>query len=315
MKPTLDPNERYVSLMAKDQYMREMRTVVRLTGEEEAVLVERLHRGKVEQVNAIPHQWVLMLAKDARERLAVNYQWMVISIATRYARNREGLEFLDLIQEGNLGLMRAIDGDAENVKQLCAMVKICVRGEVVNALHRDRMKLRVSRDVSDTFYAMFSAKRRLRAALGRVPTFQEVAEHMGVSEQKLERVVREMHQAEQVESIQALSTWDDDGDHEDKLDFVGMYQSVYAHETERLQELEQSVQDALEQELSGRQREVMAMRYGVGGGVGGGCTQMEVARVFGITDRGVGAIERTAKERLRKALSPLVETSDEAMSA
>jgi len=315
MKPIHDPNERYVSLMAKDQYMREIRDVVRLTREEEAVLVERLRQGKVEQVKAYPNQWLLMLARDARERLAMDYQGFVVAVAARYARNREGLEFLDLIQEGNLGLFRALDGEVENAKQMCAMVKICVRGEIVNALRRDRLKLRVSRDVSDTFYAMFSAKRRLRLMLGRVPTFQEVAEHMGVAEQKLERVVREMHQAEQVQSIQALTTWDDGIDHEDKLGFVSMYQGVYVHETERLQELEQAVQDALEQELSGRQREVMAMRYGVGGGVGGGCTQIEVARVFGITDRGVGAIERTAKEKLRKALSPLVETSDEAISA
>jgi len=295
--------DRDVSLIAVQQYMREVRQVRRLTKEEEAVLVERVHRGKVEQAQTTPNQWVLMLAKDARDRLIQDYQGFVAKVAAQYHGNRQGMSFLDLVQEGNVGLLRALDGgDFENARQLYALVKVCVRGEMVTALRLSGPKLHVSRGVIDAFYAMYVVKRELVVRLGREPRVSEVAQQMGIEERKLLEVIGTMHRAEVVESIQQMNTWDGE-EQEDCGNFAELYQSPSTQETEQSFQLEQRVRQAMERVLSDRQREVVQLRYGVGGGTGGGYTQMEVARLFGVTDRAVGQMERKAKRLLREALA------------
>src|SRR5207302_1859299 len=102
-------DDRKVSLLAIDQYMRQVRWTDTLSREEEAVLFEWVARGKRERREDYPRQWVLEQARQARDRLVEGFQPLVIHFAKRYHHRVHSLDLLDLVQEGNLGLLKAID--------------------------------------------------------------------------------------------------------------------------------------------------------------------------------------------------------------
>src|SRR5437879_2985614 len=97
------------SLTARDQYVREVRWMERLTREEEECWVQRLVRARAERDKPHPNQWVLSLAYHARESLMECYQALVLSIARRYVARCRSLDLLDLVQEANIGLLRLLD--------------------------------------------------------------------------------------------------------------------------------------------------------------------------------------------------------------
>src|SRR5207248_9615189 len=103
-------DNRDVSLGVADQYMREVRMRGRLSDEEKNRLIKRLARGNVERLKSCPNQWVLALARDARERLVEGYQPWIVTIAKHYLGAGHGMELLDFVQEGNIGLLQALDG-------------------------------------------------------------------------------------------------------------------------------------------------------------------------------------------------------------
>ncbi len=99
-----DQNDQDVSLMAHDQYMHVVRWTPPLPTEEEVVLFQLIERGKAEYMQSSPDQQILQEAQQARDRLVAGFQGFVIHIAKQYCRYARGLELLDLIQEGNLGV-------------------------------------------------------------------------------------------------------------------------------------------------------------------------------------------------------------------
>src|SRR5437764_4507200 len=99
-----DQDNQDVSLLAIDQYMRFVKWTRELTLEEEGQLLERVERGKQEQVQPSPDRQVLAEAKQAYDRLVVGFQPLVIHIANHYTYRARSMELMDLIQEGNEGL-------------------------------------------------------------------------------------------------------------------------------------------------------------------------------------------------------------------
>src|SRR5690348_14274706 len=95
--------------MALDQYMRQVRWLEPLTAEEEARLIACIERGKHEKRQPHPNAWRLSLAQAARERLVEGYQPWVIHLAKGFLSRARGMELLDLIQEGNIALLQAIE--------------------------------------------------------------------------------------------------------------------------------------------------------------------------------------------------------------
>src|SRR6266516_5142017 len=112
---TTPVNDRYeegvrVSLLAHDQYVRELAWMEELTEEEELQCLQRVRRGRLERGQPVPNQWVLSLAKHARDRLIEGYQPMVFRLAQRVRRRlQSSIESLDLVNEGNICLMRVLD--------------------------------------------------------------------------------------------------------------------------------------------------------------------------------------------------------------
>src|SRR5215470_16176266 len=103
-----DGDDRDISLLAEDQYFRQVRWSEPMPREEEATLFRRVQRGRLERVKPCPNQWVLSLAKHACDRLVEGFQPLVIHIAQRYVRLGRNLDVMDAIQAGNLGLLQAI---------------------------------------------------------------------------------------------------------------------------------------------------------------------------------------------------------------
>ena len=104
-----DQDDRDVSLMAYDQYMRLVNWTPRLSDEEILQLLQRIAQGKAEQMKACSDSRVLAQAKEARDHLVVGLQRLVICMAQRCRRRYQRMELLDLIQEGNVGLLKAIE--------------------------------------------------------------------------------------------------------------------------------------------------------------------------------------------------------------
>src|SRR5437016_8960153 len=107
-KKKQDQDDRGVSLLAIDQYMRLVKQIPRLSSEEETYLFEWVEQGRAEQVQPLPDKHILERARLARDRLVLGYQHFVIYTAKKYRRSCYSMELLDLISEGNLGLLRAL---------------------------------------------------------------------------------------------------------------------------------------------------------------------------------------------------------------
>src|SRR5947209_19663351 len=104
-----DHNSKDMSLMAYDQYSRWVRWTPFVPKEEIASLVQGVLRGREQHAKGGADQQVLSEAKEAREQIVIALQLLVIHLARRFASRFQSLELLDLIQEGNLGLLYAID--------------------------------------------------------------------------------------------------------------------------------------------------------------------------------------------------------------
>lgn len=127
MASRLDQDDQDVSLAASAQYMRFMRWTPRLSDEEEAQLLEQVERGKKEQAQLHPDPRLLQEAQLARERLVESYQPLIIHYAQKYRHRFRRLEMLDVIQEGNLGLLRALADHEPNGGHFTGLASVCLR--------------------------------------------------------------------------------------------------------------------------------------------------------------------------------------------
>ncbi len=303
---------RDVSLLAIDQYMRGLRWSERLTAEEEARMIERVERGKRERMNERPNQWVMSLAKHARERLIEGYQPYVVTIARKLAARCRGMEVLDLIQEGNIALMGAIEAhDPRKGYPLRVLVGVHVRGEMIQALHRINGGVRINWRVSTHVREVGRVQQELRLALGYEPSYPEIASRLGW---KLERLVEVMEWGwcERMQSLQGILGEEEE---EDYRGFVSLFQGSLAAEESRSRELEEAVRQAIDTVLTDRQREVVSARYGFGEGIAQEGTCQQLAAQFGVCPSGVQRLDATARKRLRTVLAPVVEGSGRGMSA
>src|SRR5256885_4577637 len=130
-------DDSHASLMALDQYMRQLKGTCPLTDEEEKRLVQCVERGRVEASQAWPDKQVLEEAKQARDRLIEGFLRLVVCIARQYVGVCRGMDLLDLVQEGNEGLLKATDRhESGKGYPLVAFVSRYVRGAILTALYR-----------------------------------------------------------------------------------------------------------------------------------------------------------------------------------
>jgi len=255
-------------------YLREISQVPLLTAAEEVSLAKALEHGD----------------ERARQRLIESNLRLVVSVARRYSGR--GLSFLDLIQEGNLGLMKAVERyDWRLGHRFSTYATWWIRQSVTRALADQGRTIRVPAQVVDTINRMARIDRQLTQKLGRAPTVDEVAAEMELTPEKIEHLRRVAQ-----EPVSLAAPVGDDSTElgeliEDERQMKPGDDMAEAQRDTRVAELVA--------QLPYRERTILELRYGLGGGQQH--TLEEVGRRFGVTRERVRQIETRTLRRLAAA--------------
>ena len=290
--------EQDVSLMALDQYIRQVRWLEPLTQEEEAQLLARIERGKQERRQLQPNAWRLSLAQAARERLVEGYLPWVIHLAKGFVSRARSMELLDLVQEGNLGLLRAIEqNDVSKGYPLRALVTAYVCGAILDALRERDGMVRIPDRTVRQLRRLRKAQRELLHALSREALSAELAVHMQLSVEKVCELVC-YQQRQEVSSLEAVVQARAS---EEEALFVSAFAA--AAQQRHPPSWSELIEQAMQTMLTERQRTVMQLRCGFGEGCGPMRTQEEVAELAGIASITVLRDEKRGKAALRPVLA------------
>lgn len=305
----VDQDEKDISLMAFDQYMRFVRWTPEATDEEVLQLLERVERGRFEQVKPHPDGQVVAEAIQARDRLVAAFQPLVIYIAKKYKKWSRSMELLDLIQEGNIGLFQAIGRHGvHSGYPLRAAAVHWIRGAILTALSQRAGMIRLPYNVDLLVQKMQQMRGRLQMGLDREPTLAEVAEAMETSVAKVYELM-EVERRVAVESVQGLLLA---GTDESDYGFVSLFAAWGEEDAHRRQELQQAVRQAVETVLTARQQEAIRLRFGLSEEDGCCHTLVETAKLMGMKWReSLETLQHRAVVRLREKLASVYESADE----
>ncbi len=302
-------------------YLKEIGKVPLLTASLEVELARRMDAGneaaaRLAQAEADPEHHGLSsaerarLARDlrrgqqAKEALIEANLRLVVSIAKRY-RNR-GLAFLDLIQEGNLGLMRAVEKfDHSKGFKFSTYATWWIRQAITRALADQARTIRIPVHMVETINRVVRVQRQLHQELGREPTSEEIAGRLELTTER----VREIQRLNQdTVSLEQPVGEEDDFSLSDMIEDHG---AEVPDDVATRAMLHEAVREALAT-LPRREREVMAMRFGLDDGRI--CTLEEVGKAFGVTRERIRQIESKTLAKLRhpNAAQPLREFLEEA---
>jgi RNA polymerase primary sigma factor len=294
------PSSDYVRM-----YLKEIGKVSLLTGEQEVDLARRVEAGlyAAERLTAIKDQGgVAEVGEDtrllqrkasdgraAKEVLIKANLRLVVSIAKRY-RNR-GMAFLDLIQEGNLGLMRAVDKfDYTKGFKFSTYATWWIRQATTRAIADQARTIRIPVHMVETINKVVRVQRQLLQELGREPTVDELAMRAEMTPSKVREILRINQDTVSLEQPM--------GDEEDfsLSDVIEDQGAVVPADAATMALLKTAVQDALS-ELSEREQKVVRLRFGLDDGQMR--TLEEVGKEFGVTRERIRQIESKTLAKLR----------------
>ena len=291
-----------VSLQAKDQYFREVRQLVKMTAEEQATCLRRIARGKAEQLKDRPNQWAVNLAQYARDRLVEGYQPLVIKLASRAVSFFKRMELLDLVQEGNLGLLRAIDGylKADSAFSFYSFAVTDIRYAILNALWSSDGSIQFRAGKASTLVRQFDQVHwALRLRLERSPSLAEIAQEMDISVEKACEVMQwcTFRSMDSLQGVFEEKEYDDD-----RTNLVSLFAPAAQSDSQQREVMARELQRALDAVLPELPRQVVKLRFGLGEERDDLPTCREVAQELDITERAVRYWERWALERLKQVL-------------
>ena len=281
-------------------YFRQMAQEPLLTAQEEIELAKRIELGrdatvKLEEETTEPFEeieWLQTLILDgqaAREHLGRANTRLVVSIAKRYMG--QGLPFPDLIQEGNVGLMRAVDKyDYNRGNRFSTYATWWIRQAITRALAQKTRTIRIPLHMTERIRQMYRTAQVLEQALGHRPTPEEIAQEMELPPES----VRGMMDASQ-HAIALERPVGDDGDSEFG-DFIEDQDSPSPVEAATQHLLQETIEEVLS-ELTPRQSHILRLRFGLGGGEPH--TLEEIANKFGLSRERIRQLEKEALRRLR----------------
>jgi RNA polymerase primary sigma factor len=282
-------------------YFRQMAQEPLLTAQEEIDLAKRIELGKqalaytiagrkrMEYTERAKFDGMVNDGQAAREHLGRANTRLVVSIAKRYMG--QGLPFPDLIQEGNVGLMRAVDKyDYQRGNRFSTYATWWIRQAITRALAQKTRTIRIPLHMTERIRQMYRTAQSLEQNLGRRPTPEEIAFEMDIAADS----VRSMMDASQ-HAIALERPVGDDGDSEFG-DFIEDQDSPSPVESATQHLLQETIEEVLS-ELTPRQSHILRLRFGLGGG--DPHTLEEIANKFGLSRERIRQLEKEALRRLR----------------
>lgn len=256
-------------------YLREIGKIPLLTPQEELALAQRVKSGE----------------KLAKDKMAEANMRLVVSIAKRYSGR--GLDFLDLIQEGNTGLLRAVEKfDPDKGFKFSTYATWWIRQAITRAIADQARTIRIPVHMVETINKLLRTQRRMTQELNREPTIEELAAEMEMEPEKIEYV---MKIKQDITSLDANVRDDDD----DSVlgDFIEDTDARTPDESASIQLLKEQVKDMLSV-LTEREQKILKMRFGLEDGKSH--TLEEVGQEFSVTRERIRQIEAKALSKLRK---------------
>jgi RNA polymerase primary sigma factor len=279
-------------------YLREMARVPLLSNEEEVSISIRIESGENAQaaLDANPndprtaeYQFLIEDGQEAREHLIKANTRLVVSIAKKYM-NR-GVPFLDLIQEGNLGLMKAVEKfDYKRGYRFSTYATWWIRQTITRAIADQGRTIRVPVHMSDRIRKLYRVIRELEQEMGRKPSVEEIATAMDLEPRKVQWMLRV--------SWQPLSLEQPVGEDEDSElgSFIENDEMPTPAQSAYHNLLESKIEEVLST-LTEREAKILRLRFGLHNGRS--YTLEEVGQKFGLTRERIRQIEGRALRRLR----------------
>ena len=258
-------------------YLREIGKIPLLTPEEEADLAQRIIKGD----------------KKAKDKMVESNMRLVVSIAKRYGGR--GLDFLDLIQEGNTGLLRAVEKfDPSKGFKFSTYATWWVRQAITRAIADQARTIRIPVHMVETINKVLRTTRKLTTDLNREPTIEEIANELHMEPEKVDYVMRIKQDIASLDASVGR-----DGDDEDSVlgDFVEDEERISPEDSAANQILKEQLSEIIST-LTDREQKIIRLRFGIGGGRPH--TLEEVGAEFDVTRERIRQIEAKALSKLRK---------------
>lgn len=258
-------------------YLREIGKIPLLNAEEELALAQKVVSGD----------------KRAKDQMAEANMRLVVSIAKRYSGR--GLDFLDLIQEGNTGLLRAVEKfDPDKGFKFSTYATWWIRQAITRAIADQARTIRIPVHMVETINKLLRTQRRMTQDLNREPTIEELAKELEMEPEKVEYV---MKIKQDITSLDA-GVGRDDGEDDTVLgDFIEDEDAASPEDSAANQLLKEQVQEILDV-LTEREQKILKMRFGLDDGKSH--TLEEVGQEFSVTRERIRQIEAKALAKLRK---------------
>lgn len=273
-----ESDDAYIDDIADDSvrlYLREIGKIPLLSAEEEVALATRVTEGD----------------KDAKDQMAEANMRLVVSIAKKYVGR--GLDLLDLIQEGNTGLLRAVEKfDPTRGFKFSTYATWWIRQAITRAIADQARTIRIPVHMVETINKLMRTQRRMTQEFGREPTNEEIAKEMEMEVEKVDHIMKIK------QDISSLDAPVRDEEEDSKLgDFIEDEESDTPEESATQQLLKEHVNVMLDI-LTPREQKILKMRFGLEDGRTH--TLEEVGQEFGVTRERIRQIEAKALAKLRK---------------
>jgi len=253
-------------------YLNEIGRIPLLTAQEEVDLAKRIERGDL----------------SAKQKLAESNLRLVVSIAKKYIGR--GLPFLDLMQEGNFGLLRAVEKfDYRKGFKFSTYATWWIRQSITRAIADQARTIRIPVHMVETINKLRHTQRRLQQELGREPLVEEIAVEMNLEVKKVNYILKI---SQDIVSLEAPVGTEEDS----KLsDFIEDESAISPFETAHREMIKENIAELL-LHLSPREQKIIKMRFGLEDGIPH--TLEEVGREFNVTRERIRQIESKVLEKL-----------------